>query len=181
MLKICLIRHGETDWNAKGIIQGTLNTELNNRGKQQAESCAVYLSKGNWDLIISSPLIRAKDTATIIANKVSLNVQVMDELMEKHYGEAVGSPLIDKTLHDHVGEQFIHFKKRVLTGLNRVIENYDNKKIILVTHGDVIQVILTTLFHGNEYNIKVKNASLSEIEYNKFQWTINYFNRINYL
>ncbi|SOC43059.1 histidine phosphatase family protein [Ureibacillus acetophenoni] len=181
MLKICLIRHGETDWNAKGIIQGTLNTELNNRGKQQAESCAAYLSKENWDLVISSPLIRAMDTATIIANKISLNVQIMDEFIEKHYGEAVGSPLIDKTLHDQVGEQFILFKKRVLIGLNRLIENYDNKNILLVTHGDVIQVILTTLLHSNEYNNKVNNASLSEIEYNNVHWTINYFNRINYL
>lgn len=181
MLKVCLIRHGETDWNAKGIIQGTLNTELNNRGKQQAESCANYLSKENWDLIISSPLSRAKETATIIANKISLNAHIMDEFMEKHYGEAVGSPLNNQTLHDQAGEQFILFKKRVFIGLNRLIENYDNKKILLVTHGDVIQVILTTLFHGNEYNIKVNNASLSEIEYNNIQWAINYFNRINYL
>ncbi|KGR77150.1 histidine phosphatase family protein [Ureibacillus manganicus] len=181
MLKICLIRHGETDWNANGIIQGTLNTELNNRGKQQAESCATYLSKKNWDMIITSPLNRAKDTANIIANKISFNVEIMDEFMEKHYGEAVGSPLTNKALQDQAGEQFILFKKRVLGGLNRIIEKYDNKKILLVTHGDVIQVILTTLFQSNEYNIKVNNASLSEIEFNKVQWTINYFNRTNYL
>lgn len=180
MIKICLIRHGETDWNANGIIQGITNTDLNEKGKNQAVQCAKFLSKERWDLLVTSPLIRAMNTANIIANNLHINIQVMEEFAEKHYGNAVGSSLRSQTVYADAGEQFLVFKKRVLTGFERIKGRYSNQKILLVAHGDVIQVILTTLFHSNEYNITVNNASVSEIEFNNGKWTLKYFNKTNY-
>lgn len=177
MMKICLIRHGETDWNANGIIQGQTNTDLNENGRNQAAACANYLSKENWDHIITSPLSRAKNTAIILANMIGLDVQVMDEFVEKHYGEAVGSPLTNQTSFVEAGERSILFKKRVLAGFTRLKENNINKKILLVTHGDVIQVILTALFQSNEYNQTVNNASISKMELTCDKWVLNCFNK----
>ncbi|WHY83915.1 histidine phosphatase family protein [Neobacillus novalis] len=180
MMKICLIRHGETAWNANGIIQGLTDTDLNDIGRNQAEACANFLSKQNWDLILTSPLRRAKNTASILANKMGQNVKVMEEFVEKHYGDAVGSPLINQTSYAEAGEQSILFKKRVLAGFRQLKENYFNKKIILVTHGDVIQVILTSLFDSNEFNQTVKNASISELELTGNKWVMNSFNNNGY-
>jgi uncharacterized phosphatase len=177
MMKICLIRHGETDWNANGIIQGLTNTDLNDNGRNQAVACANYLSNEKWDLILTSPLRRAKNTANILANTMDLTIQVVDSFVEKHYGEAVGSPLINQTFYAGVGEQSILFKRRVLAGFRNIRDNHFNKNIILVTHGDVIQVILTSYFDNNEYNQIVKNASISELELNGDKWFLNGFNK----
>lgn len=66
MTVVCLIRHGETEWNAVGKLQGRENIDLNKSGKQQVEKCGLYLRENRWDVIISSPLSRAKQTAKII-------------------------------------------------------------------------------------------------------------------
>ncbi|MEI5870447.1 MULTISPECIES: Rid family hydrolase [Bacillus cereus group] len=68
MTVVCLIRHGETEWNAIGKLQGRENIDLNKYGKQQAEKCGLYLRENRWDVIISSPLSRAKQTAEIVSN-----------------------------------------------------------------------------------------------------------------
>lgn len=53
---ICLVRHGQTDWNALGKLQGQTDIPLNELGKIQARQCGEFLSKNDWDVIISSPL-----------------------------------------------------------------------------------------------------------------------------
>lgn len=60
---ICLIRHGETDWNVLGKVQGRTDIPLNSTGIVQAEKCAELLKLSKWDVIITSPLKRAKETA----------------------------------------------------------------------------------------------------------------------
>ena len=61
MTEICLVRHGQTDWNFQEIIQGREDIPLNEVGKKQA-SRAAALQEETWDIIISSPLIRAQET-----------------------------------------------------------------------------------------------------------------------
>lgn len=68
-MEICLVRHGETDWNKVGKIQGHTDIELNENGIRQAYACAEYLNNAPFELIITSPLKRAKQTAEIIAEK----------------------------------------------------------------------------------------------------------------
>ena len=71
-MKITVIRHGETDWNAVGKIQGKTDIPLNTNGREQARITARLLSKHNIDVIISSPLKRAVETAEIISNMFTL-------------------------------------------------------------------------------------------------------------
>ncbi|MGX1428958.1 broad specificity phosphatase PhoE [Cytobacillus horneckiae] len=77
MTMICLIRHGETDWNAQNRIQGRTDIPLNGKGKQQAIQCGKYLALNDWDVIISSPLIRARQTAELINENTNLPITII--------------------------------------------------------------------------------------------------------
>jgi uncharacterized phosphatase len=90
MTTICLIRHGETEWNAAGILQGTTDIPLNAKGVKQAEACSVYLASSSYDVLISSPLKRAKQTAEIINQKLGLPFHTMSEFQERAFGAAEG-------------------------------------------------------------------------------------------
>ena len=72
MTEICLVRHGQTDWNFQEIIQGREDIPLNEVGKKQASQSAAALQAESWDIIISSPLIRAQETAKEIAGAIGL-------------------------------------------------------------------------------------------------------------
>ena len=100
--EIYIFRHGETDYNKKNIRQGCENDiELNNNGKQQAEKVGDYLKKyqsnKDFDLIISSGMIRATQTANIIAEKISYvkPLLIIDNLKEKCHGDISGKIAIE--------------------------------------------------------------------------------------
>ncbi|MGL4338032.1 MAG: histidine phosphatase family protein, partial [Turicibacter sp.] len=141
---LCMIRHGETDWNLSGRFQGREDIELNETGRQQARGCIDFLKEEKWDRIISSPLKRAKETAQIMGSALLLpEVEVFQDLIEMDFGSAAGllpeergSLFPDGQIHDQeLREQVIH---RVLAELNLIDKTYPNERIILVTHGMVI-------------------------------------------
>lgn len=74
MTRIGLIRHGSTAWNKEGRIQGHTDNPLDEEGLQQAEAIAERLSGEHWDYIYSSDLLRARQTAEVIAAKLGLQV-----------------------------------------------------------------------------------------------------------
>lgn len=81
---ICLVRHGQTDWNALGKLQGQTDIPLNELGKIQARQCGEFLSKeASWDVIISSPLKRARETADIISQYIEVPVIEKMEFIER--------------------------------------------------------------------------------------------------
>lgn len=179
-MRICLIRHGETDWNVRGIIQGLTDTELNERGVKQAQKCAEYLSNEKWDAVISSPLNRAKQTAKIIADQLDMKVQIMEEFIEKDYGRLAGLSL-QQQVQLNTDKQTAVTRKHIFCGLEHLQLNKNRAKILLITHGDVIQLILSTLFSDGIFNSLVKNASLTEIEYQDDIWKVKSFNQTNHL
>src|SRR4029078_4907654 len=94
MTEICLVRHGQTDWNFQEIIQGREDIPLNEVGKKQASQSAAALQLDTWDVIISSPLIRAQETAQMISNAVGIHSILLDErFVERNFGEASGKPV----------------------------------------------------------------------------------------
>lgn len=185
MTKIVFIRHGETKWNAMGMIQGITDTDLNEKGREQAKLCGRYLSRENWDLLITSPLCRAKETSMIISHFMDVNVKVMDEFAEKDYGEAVGFSLEQQDKYEAFGETSNLLKNRIMKGIERIIANPTNQKVLLVTHGDVIQTFITTLFHmdiiSHAGNLPIKNASITAIEYAEKRWILHSLNQTDHL
>ena len=90
-LTLGLLRHGETDWNVASRLQGTSDIALNETGIAQAMTAAKAIDGSEWDLIIASPLSRARDTARIVAESNALGeITIEPLLMERAFGEAEG-------------------------------------------------------------------------------------------
>ncbi|MBN2812749.1 MAG: histidine phosphatase family protein, partial [Bacteroidales bacterium] len=127
---LTIIRHGETDWNSTGRLQGCEDIELNHTGRGQAHRLATYLGRENWDAIVSSPLKRAYETARIIASSLSLNkIEVIEKLRERDYGEASGLLPDERRSRFPNGEipgqePFEHLRARAMEAVNEISVTY---------------------------------------------------------
>ncbi|WP_377865563.1 histidine phosphatase family protein [Bacillus sp. R86525] len=190
MTVLCLVRHGETERNAIGKLQGHENIELNKNGKQQAERCGLYFREKQWDVIISSPLSRAKQTAEIINTYMltSVNIIEMENFIERDYGMASGLTTEERTKmfpkRNYKNQEPRELlKARIITGLNIILKKYPDSNVILVTHSAVINTILA-LISNNEIGsgkTKLFTACISSIYYHQEQWKIREYNKIDHL
>jgi 2,3-bisphosphoglycerate-dependent phosphoglycerate mutase len=154
-MQIFVVRHAETSENRDGIIQGHQPGHLTERGQQQAgEIGRKLLPHAPFDQIISSDLARAKETADLISREIPACRIVYDErLRERCYGPLDGQPVFrlkrmlveNKTdlrgLAIAGAEDHGHFEQRVVECLGEVTGGTPDRKIILVTHAGVVQVI----------------------------------------
>jgi broad specificity phosphatase PhoE len=83
---LLLVRHGETDWNAEGRLQGHTDTPLNELGRRQALTLADELAGDGIEAVYSSDLARARETAEIVAERLRLAVVLDPDLREKDWG-----------------------------------------------------------------------------------------------
>ena len=158
MTKIFLIRHGETEWNKIGKLQGSSDIKLLPEGIQQAHLLAEHAPFHNVDAIYSSDLERAVKTAEILAAKFHLPVIKERGLRETSFGEWEGRFLSDLakenpkgfekffTRPDKVqppnGETFLQSQARIMNALGEIIADNDGKSVIVVSHGAAIRLIL---------------------------------------
>ena len=133
---ICIIRHGETDWNSTGRLQGREDIELNALGRKQAAQLALYFKREPWDIIVSSPLKRAYETAQIIGSQISIaEIHVYTEIIERCYGSASGllpeerRNLFPDGIPDQ--EEFEYLCQRAMAGITKIAGNFQGKKIIV--------------------------------------------------
>lgn len=151
-MKIHLLRHGETDWNIEGRLQGRMDIPMNVSGKEQIEWIAYYLKENEFcvDQIISSPLLRAKETAEIIAEEIGFEGNILyDELLlERSFGKLEGvlwSPEIDLNDTKHGIESVESLCQRA----KEVWSDYVvEKDILIVAHGAIIKAIVAALTNG---------------------------------
>jgi len=182
---ICIIRHGETDWNLLGKLQGTEDIELNDSGREQATQTARYFETEPWDIMVSSPLKRAYETAQIIASHISIpTIHVVDEIRERSYGSASGLlPEERRTLFpDGVipdQEDFEQLRQRAMIGLTKIVEKFKNKKIIVVSHGGLTNSILYTLSGGEfgSFKTRLKNGCINRITFQNNHWKVVFYNK----
>jgi uncharacterized phosphatase len=182
---ICIIRHGETDWNSLGKLQGQEDTELNDLGRNQAMQTARYFETEHWDIIVSSPLKRAYETAQIIASQLSIpDIYVVDEIKERSYGAASGllpeerrNRFPDGIIPDQ--ENFEILRQRAMVGLNKIANKFPGKRIIVVSHGGLINSILYTISNGEfgSFKTRLKNASINKIELKNNIWSVEFYNK----
>ena len=156
--QLCIVRHGETDWNSQGILQGWIDVPLNALGRRQARAMAAQFDRTGFSAIWSSPLIRARETAEIIAPLIRLPFpRFHDGLMERNFGIFQGIPkselaelnpvelqLILKRNpagHFEGGETMDEFADRILEALVSIGAQYAGQKVLVIAHGWVMDVI----------------------------------------
>ncbi|WP_026569001.1 MULTISPECIES: histidine phosphatase family protein [Sediminibacillus] len=185
---ICLVRHGETDWNLQGRLQGETNIPLNETGIQQAKECRDYFKDMHMDRIITTPLIRAQKTAEIINENWQKPIEIMEAFKERSFGEAEGMPMEERNRlypnRNYPGQEPLDaFRERVMKGIEEVSKKYMEEELLLVAHGGVINVILSTVSNGKIGTGKTKliNACISNIELLKEGWKVHNYNQIDHL
>lgn len=145
------IRHGQTDWNRDDRLQGSTDIPLNDTGRGQAHEAAELLREGDWEAIVSSPLVRARDTAQIIASDLNIELgPAYPELVERDYGSNEGLSSSEMVaLHpdrDYPGsETLASVVERGIAGLRRIAEDYRDRDVVIVCHGTIIRYTLAAL------------------------------------
>ncbi|KAJ8446622.1 hypothetical protein Cgig2_002784 [Carnegiea gigantea] len=199
--EIVIVRHGETDWNAFGKMQGQLDVELNEVGRQQALAVADRLSREmtNISAVYSSDLKRALVTAEIIACKCGgLEVIADKDLRERHLGvlqglvyhdlaklnrkasEAFRSPRSDQEIPGG-GESRDQLYNRCTSALQRIHEKHRGQQVIVVTHGGVIRSLYNRAVPHGPLAKKIMNTSVGIILVSGDRWSVKSWNDISHL
>ena len=152
--ELCLVRHGETEWNRNGLYQGTSDIPLNVLGIEQARLASVRLAGERWDAVISSPLSRAKATAQAIADAIGIEpIELLPDLQERAYGDAEGLTIAERE-ERWPEESWPNLESvestwaRGANILRRIVDNYLGKRVIVVSHGGLINAILREVTDG---------------------------------
>ena len=154
MTTLLLVRHGETDWNRDGRWQGHSDTPLNELGRRQSHELAQQLD--GVDLVYSSDLARARETAEILAERLGLDVRLDPRLRERGFGAWEGltsREIEDRDAEGHGrwragegpgaadAEPFDTFAARIHAFLEDALRSHPEENILVVAHGGSIRVI----------------------------------------
>jgi 2,3-bisphosphoglycerate-dependent phosphoglycerate mutase len=133
---LLLVRHGETDWNADGRLQGHTDRPLSDFGRRQARQLAEELADESLETIYASDLARARETAEIVGERLGLPVVLEPDLREKDWGTWEGLTAVERDRVEFVGESTEEHQERILRALRRIAERHrDGGSVLVVTHG----------------------------------------------
>ncbi len=186
MIKLYLIRHGETEWNTVKRFQGWTDIELSEKGLKQAELLGKRFENIHIDELYASPLKRAVKTAEGISKASGLEIKTSEYFKEINFGawegktrselsELYGSEFDDFIKHPQdlpfPGEgNFDNVTKRIKKGLDEVLDGKDDVSIAIVSHGGIIRLMIKYLLDIKEdlYNSTwIDNTSISLVEIRK--------------
>jgi probable phosphoglycerate mutase len=142
---LLLARHGETDWNAAGRLQGHTDRPLNDRGRRQAKELADRLAREGADAVYTSDLARAKETAEIVGERLGLPVVVDADLREKNWGTWEGLTGDERVHVEYAGESTEEHRERVLRAIRRIVERHPGGRVVVVTHGGSLRRVQAAL------------------------------------
>lgn len=151
---LIIVRHGETDYNTKGLLQGHIHGRLSVRGVNQAKKLALGLRAQKIDAIFSSDLKRAIDTTREIAKYHKVPIFYTKQLREQNYGTFQGKPFeemlivmqnsgLGVTFTPKGGESLAKVRNRVSVLINRLYKTYKNKTVLLSAHAGVVWSIIS--------------------------------------
>ncbi len=190
--RLCLVRHGETAWNAERRIQGQLDVPLSSAGHAQARAAANWLAQEDFSAIYSSDLSRALHTAEAAAHLLKLPIRREIALRERHYG--VLQTLTYAEFQQRHPDAFARFQAReeafVLPGggeslrqfadrinqcVDAIVAEHPDGQVLIVTHGGVLD-ILHRRASGQPLSaprdFEIPNAALNWLEIDQGAWTL---------
>lgn len=171
---LVLVRHGETAWNAEGRLQGQTDIPLNELGRGQARGAGRELATRHWDVLVSSTLGRAAETAELIGHDLGLTLtEKLGGLQERHYGNAEGRVVrdlpreeIDLLLLSAEPEEDV--VKRGISTLSELVLRHEGKNIIAVAHGTLIRLTVDEL-QGGVRTKPLRNGQIVEVDISLLQ------------
>lgn len=188
-MNIYLLRHGETDWNTAGRLQGHVDIPLNQNGIQQIECVASTLAELNpcIDIIISSPLLRAQKSAEIVAEKLNLKKNdIVTEPLFIERGFGIGEGMIWKEANEKFGvgnfpgmEPWEKLLQRAKTAFNQTAAKYEGHNILILSHGAILAAVAAAITdrqitsesdivpfeQGSIYLAKTEGSSVEMLKY----------------
>lgn len=176
-MKITLVRHGQTEYNKQNRIQGISNIPLNDEGRRQVRKLKEKTDKENFDICFSSPLIRTVETAMILVGD-KVEIRIDDRLLERDFGELEGNSM---EAYDSIKywdynlnygakkvEKIQDIFKRTSDFIKYLEKNYNDKSILIVSHGATIRALHHILKKTNRnkklLNIEIGNCYYEQIE-----------------
>ena len=144
MTTLLLVRHGETDWNAEGRLQGHTDRPLSDYGRRQARRLGEELEGEGLEAIYSSDLARAHETAEIVGERLGRPVALDPDLREKDWGTWEGLNAVERDRVEFVGESTEAHQERMLQALRRIAERHPGDgRVLVVTHGGSMRRVQT--------------------------------------
>jgi probable phosphoglycerate mutase len=189
--RLCLVRHGETAWNAERRIQGQLDEPLSVLGHAQARATAKILAQEDFAAVYASDLSRAQQTAEAIARLRGFPVRLEADLRERHYG-VFQTRTYDEMRRDFPreyarfeareidfalpgGESLRQFAQRVLRCVEAIVAAHAGGQVLIATHGGVLDVLhrhATGKPLDAPRDFEIPNAALNWLEIADGRWTL---------
>ena len=187
MTKLYITRHGETEWNTKGIMQGFGNSPLTELGREQGRWLRDRMKDLHIDVIYSSPSGRAYETAEIIKGDRDIELLADDGLREINMGQWEGlcqDEIKELSEENHfnfwnlpskyisvAGENYYESRERSYNTITKILEKEKGKTILIVTHTVTLKGFLNMLQNQEIDSIVkppfIKQTSLTEIDFNE--------------
>ena len=192
MVEIFFCRHGQSKHNEKKLIQGQIDSELTDKGREQAKNLSETLSDENFDLIYSSDLKRARETAEIIQENHDKELMETEKLRERNLGELEGKHYTEwdqVNAEDHHswspknGESLKEHKKRVCGVLDQIRQE-NPKKVLIVSHGGSIKAAITAVLKCDSrqsWRLNIENCSITRLKSKDEGWIIEEVNNTAHL
>lgn len=191
-MKLCIVRHGETAWNAEGRVQGQLDIPLNAIGEAQARALAQVLGHERFDAVYSSDLRRVRQTAEPTAALLRREVILSEKLRERHYGIFQGllySEAKVRFAEDFVrfrtkdldydfqtGESLRGFAERCLSFFSDLAARENGRSVLVFTHGGVLEVLYrhaTGRGLTSPRDFEIPNAAVNRFEHRQGAWLVH--------
>jgi len=189
--RLCIVRHGETAWNAEHRVQGQLDVPLNAIGRAQALAASKALAQEKFAAIYSSDLQRAQQTAEPTASRFSMAVVLQAELRERHYGifeRLTYAEVKERFPEDYArfeardpdyafrtGESLKDFSARSISAISRIANRHQDQNVLVFTHGGVLDKLyrfISGLPLSAPRDFGIPNAGLNRIEVTAAGWRI---------
>ncbi|MDP2892075.1 MAG: histidine phosphatase family protein [Bacillota bacterium] len=199
-MKLVIIRHGETIWNNEMRTQGITDIPLSEKGRRQALSACEAVNQYGVSCAYSSPLKRALDTAAIILQGTGIEAEARPELMELAFGIWEGMTFYDIKEHypDKVelwrdfphrfsvrGSERLHAaQRRIRAFIEYAGRCHENDTVLVVTHSITARIIIADAIGlpiRNLHKLRMDNAAISVIDYQKARNVLQTFNETAHL
>ena len=177
-MQVYVLRHGQTDYNVRNVYQGQSDIPLNKVGLSQAKTVAQTFTNIKIDAILVSPLTRTKQTAKYVSQITKVPITIEQGLIERNFGDMEGYPNredcniqmlsdYDKNYNIYNVEPIQDLFQRVYSCMDSIIKRFQDKNIILVTHGCVAQAI-ECYFNGIPEDKDILSLALKNCEVKKY-------------